>query len=242
MKKSFCLLAALLLGLTVRADAVRYTPVMELNCNAGDFAQLKDISPNHSKVTVHYPEKLGWCDGPDGKALEFVAEYADTRTPRGCIEIEPPENFDPSKGFTAIVQFKTPKSYNYKRRYQFLHLAQGTDNITGFTIYLLWRTFQCRFGTKSKTEAKSDPSKVVFQADTWYDGAIVFDGKTMSVYVNKKLHGAPIPATVPKVDKRFKLMVGATHPKGAGYGSTGAISVVKLYQEAFTAEEIANLQ
>lgn len=239
MKKICWTLSAALLTLTLHAAPP--VPVMELNCNAGDFAQLRDISPNHSKVTVHYPEKLGWCDGPDGKALEFVAEYPDARIPRGCIEIEPPENFDPSRGFTMTVKFKTPSSYNYRRRYQFMHLAQGTDAITGFSIYLLWRTLQCRFGTKSKTEATSDPSKVVFQADTWYDGAVVFDGKTMAVYVNRKLHGTPVPATVPKVDNRFKLMVGATHPRGAGYGLTGAISSIKLYQEPLSAEDIANM-
>ena len=63
----------------------------------------------------------------------------------------------------------------------------------------------------------------------------------MSVYINKELHGTEDKAQVPPINKRCKLYIGATSPTGAGYGCVGAISSIKLYQEVFTAEDIANL-
>ena len=241
MKKLILSLAAALTVLAVNADVKNAKPVFELNCNAGDFSLLRDISPNNSKIIIHNQDKLSWCDGPDGKALEFVAEYPKRDTPRACIEVPQPKNFDATKGFTMLVKFKTCKNFDYKKRYQFMHLAQGTDNITGFSIFFSWRTFQCRYGVKSKVAAHSNSSKVVFKADTWYEGAVVYDGKKMSVYVNKELHGTTDKAQVPPINKRCKLYIGATSPKGAGYGCTGAISYIKLYQEVFSAEDIANL-
>ena len=241
MKKFYWTAAAAILTLAAYAADAKYTPVMELNCNAGDFAQLKDVSPNQGKVTVYHQEKLGWCDGPDGKALEFTVDYPDARTPRGCIRVEQPANFDPSKGFTLIVKFKTPKDYNHHRRYLILHLAQGVDTITGFSAFVTWRTLNCRFGTDSKTTAQSDAARLPVKGDTWYDGAVVFDGREMSVYLNGELCGKPVPGAVPKVPKAA-IWIGATAPGGTGYGFTGAISAIKLYQEVFTADDIANLE
>lgn len=241
MKKLLLTLGTVLTVLAVNADVKNAKPVFELNCNAGDLALLRDISPNNSKIVIHNQDKLNWSDGPDGKVLTFVAEYANTREPRACIEVPQPKNFDATKGFTMLVKFKTGKNFNYKKRYQFMHLAQGTDNITGFSIFFSWRTFQCRYGVKSKVAARSNSSKVVFKGDTWYDGAVVYDGKKMAVYVNKELHSTEDSVLVPQINKRCKLYIGATSPKGAGYGFTGAISSIKLYQEVFSAEDIANL-
>ena len=241
MKKFYCIIAAAMLTCGICTADTQYTPVMELNCNAGDFAQLKDVSPNQSKVTVYNQDKLGWCDGPDGKALEFTFDYPDTRTPRGCIRVEQPANFDPSKGFTLIVKFKTPKDYNHHRRYLIMHLAQGVDKLTGFSVFSTWRALNCRFGTDSKLTAKTDTTQLPIKGDTWYDGAIVFDGKEMSVYLNGELSGEPVAGTVPKVGKAA-IWIGATSPGGSGYGFTGAISTIKLYQEVFTADEIAGLE
>ena len=100
----------------------------------------------------------------------------------------------------------------------------------------------CRSGVKSKADVRSNHSKLVFKANTWYEGAVVFDGQKISVYVNKVLHNTSEKSTVPEItNKRCKLMVGATSPTGAGYGLTGAISSIKLYQNAFSAEDIANM-
>ena len=240
MKKIYCISALALTMLAAHADEPKYVPVMELNCNAGDFAQLKDISPNQSNVTVYNQEKLGWSDGPDGKALEFTVDYPDTRTPRGCIRVELPGSFNPSEGFTMLVKFKTPKDYNHHRRYQIMHFARGLDKVTGFSVFSTWRTLNCRFGTDSKTTASSESARKPIKADPWYDGAVVFDGKEMSIYLDKELHGKPVSGSVPKPDKAV-LWIGGTSPSGAGYGFTGVISSIKLYQEAFSAEDIANL-
>ena len=241
MKKFYCPIAAAMLTLAVCAADTQRTPVMELNCNAGDFAQLKDISPNQSKVTVYNQDKLGWCDGPDGKALEFTADYPNTRIPRACIRVEQPANFDPSKGFTLIFKFKTPKEYNHRRNYMIMHLAHGVDKVTGFSVFVTWRALNCRFGTDSKTLVKSDATKLPIKGDTWYDGAIVFDGKEMSVYLNGELSGKPVPGDVPKV-RKTAIMIGTNYPSGTGYGFTGAISSIKLYQEVFTADDIAAIE
>ena len=241
MKKFYSILAVAMLVCSAHAADVKRTPVMELNCNAGDFAQLKDISPNQSKVTVYNQDKLGWCDGPDGKALEFTVDYPSTRTPRGCVRVEQPANFDPSKGFTLTFKFKTPKEYNHRRNYMIMQLAHGIDRVTGFSVFVTWRALNCRFGTNSKTLAKSDATKRPIKGDTWYDGAIVFDGKEVSVYLNGELSGTPVPGSVPKVNKTA-IMVGSTHHSGTGYGFTGAISSIKLYQEVFTADDIASLE
>ena len=240
MKKLYFIAAAMLTLAVYAADA-KCTPVMELNCNAGDFAQLKDISPNQGKVTVYHQEKLAWGDGPEGKALEFTVDYPDTRTPRACIRVDQPKNFDPSKGFTLIVKFKTPKDFNHHRRYLIFHLAQGVDTLTGFSVFSTWRNLSCRFGTNSKLTASTDATKLPIKGDTWYDVAVVFDGKEMSVYLNGELRGKPVPGAVPKVEKA-PILIGATSPSGTGYGFTGTISAIKLYQEIFTAEDIAGLE
>ena len=241
MKKLFLTLTAALTVLAVNADVKNAKPVFEINCNAGDFSLLRDISPNNSKIVIHNQDKLGWCDGPDGKALEFTADYPSTRTPRGCVRVEQPANFDPSKGFTLTFKFKTPKEYNHRRNYMIMQLAHGIDRVTGFSVFVTWRALNCRFGTNSKTLAKSDATKLPIKGDTWYDGAIVFDGKEVSVYLNGELSGTPVPGSVPKVNKTA-IMVGSTHHSGTGYGFTGAISSIKLYQEVFTADDIASLE
>ena len=64
MKKLILSLTAALTVLAVNADVKNAKPVFELNCNAGDFSLLRDISPNSTAAATlssTLPDKAESC-------------------------------------------------------------------------------------------------------------------------------------------------------------------------------------
>ena len=239
--KKISVFAAFLALAAVAAAAVP-APVIDLKCNAGDLAALQDVSAKKCAVKVQNPAKFFWADGPVGKTLEFK-DNAAPKAPRGTILITPPADFDTTKGFTLLVNFKTPKDYQYKRRYQLLHFAQGADKLTGMSLFVYWRSVMFRYGENSRTGIASKAAANPIRPDTWYEVAVTFDGKKAVLYLNGEAVAEGDNAVIPMPPRRkTSIAVGSTSASGAGYGFDGMISKFQLYDRALTADEIADME
>ena len=239
--KKLSLLTAFM-AMTAAAVAAVPAPVIDLKCNAGDLTALQDISANKCQVKVQHPDKFFWADGPAGRTLVFK-DNASPRGNRGTVVITPPATFDTAKGFTLIVNFKTPKDYNYKRRYQLVHFAQGADKLTGFSLFIYWRSVMFRYGKDSRTGIASKAASHPMRPDTWYEAAVTFDGKKTVLYLNGEAVATGDNAVVPMPPRRrTPIAIGSTSAGGAGYGFDGMISKFQLYDRALTADEIADME
>lgn len=241
--KTKTLLYAALMSLAFAAFAQVPAPIVDLKCNAGDFAALQDVSANKCAVVLQNQDLLDWSDGPAGKTLTFKKENVTSRQKRAGVAVRLPATVDVTKGFTWIINFKTSADYQYKSRYQLLHFAQGVDKLTGVSLFIYWRGIRLRCGTESKSDIASNAAAMPIRPDTWYELAVSYDGKKASLYLNGKLaaEGNDVAIPMPKM-KTPTLQVGGTGPTGAGYGFEGIISKVQLYDRALTADEIADME
>ena len=241
--KMKALLFSAMMSLAFAASAQLPAPVVDLKCNAGDFAALQDISANKCKVVLQNQDLMDWSDGPAGKTLTFKKENIASKQKRAGVGIRIPATVDFSKGFTWLINFKTSADYKYKTRYQLLHFAQGVDKLTGASLFIYWRGIRLRCGTESKTDIVSNAAAMPIRPDTWYELAVTYDGKKAAIYLNGKLAAEANEAAIPMPKmKTPTLQVGGTGPTGAGYGFDGVISKVQLYDRALTADEIADME
>ena len=243
MMKMKSLLLAATLTLAFAASAQIPAPVIDLKCNAGDFAALQDVSANKCQVVLKNQDLMEWSDGPAGKTIAFKNENIEAKQKRAELALRLPQGFDSTKGFTLLFNFKTPADYQYKKRYQLLHYAQGVDTVTGFSLFVYWRSITLRYGTTSKKGISTKATEIPIRPDTWYDVAVTYDGKRAAIYVNGKLAAEAIDAVIPVPKMRNPtLFVGGTGATGAGYGFSGIISKVQLYDRALTADEVADIE
>ena len=235
MKKFFLTGAAIISAAMLFAEIP--APVVDLELNTGDAKTIKDLSAGNNKIKVYAPEKFGWAEGPEGKALQCPGEKD---APRAMMTMIPPKNLKLSQGFSMRFVFKTPADYDRKTRYQLFQFGSGADRITGITVFLYWRNLHCRYGVKSNTGIAT-PNTHPFQPDTWYDCVITYDKENIAIYVGGKLVAKPIPAKIDDIKYRYMAFAG-TSPTGSGYSFKGLLSTVAFYNRALTAEEISNLE
>jgi len=211
-------------------------PVVDLELNTGDVKTIQDVSANSAKVVVFAPGKLSWAEGPNGKALQFDG---DCTAPRGALQIAPPQDFNLAKGFTLRFIFRTPDDYRRNVRYQLFQYGSGADKVTGLTLFLYWRGIHCRYGVKASGATQTAAGFVVKPA-TWYDCAVTYDTKAVTIYVDGKAVAATPDVRIDDLKARW-FTIGATSPGGAGYAFKGLLGAARIYNRALTAEEISNL-
>ena len=236
-------ITAIFTAMITAAFAAVPAPVLDLKCNAGDFAALQDISANKCAVKIYNQSMISWAEGPAGKTLEFKNNTDPKGRTRAAIEVKAPASLNISKGFTVLFNFKTPSDYQYKRRYQLLHFAQGADKLTGISLFVYWRSIMFRYGENSRTGIASKAAALPMRPDTWYEVAVTFDGKKVALYINGTLAAEADNAVIPMPNvRRNAINIGATSASGAGYGFDGLISKVQIYDRALTADEIADME
>lgn len=235
MKK--LILASLLFG-GIAVNAALPAPSLDINFTGGNFKAVKDGSVNQCKVTAASTEKLSWVEENGEKIIAFSG---DNQQPRGVFLIAPPPNFKIANGFTLYFRLKTADDHNQKVRNQLFQYGYGADKISGFSGFLFWHSFHCRYGSDAKTTVATPAKAKLIKPGTWYDVVMVYDGKTIALYLNGKLAAKPTPANIPEI-KRTMFTVGATANRGGGYAFKGLIKNMKIYEKAFSAEEVAQIK
>ena len=235
MKKIFASLFCT--ALVSCAVAALPEPSIDVNFTGGDFTQIKDASANKCKVAVASREKLSWIEENGEKILSFSGV---STQPRGVVLVFPPANFKISKGFTVYFKVKTAADHNQRARNQLCQYGYGADKVRGFSMFLFWKAFHCRYGNDARTTVASNAKANLIQPNRWYDLAMVYNGKDITLYVDGKAVKSA-PAVIPDI-KHTALTVGATANRGGGYAFQGAVKNMKLYEKALTAEEVAQIK
>ncbi|MBE6379717.1 MAG: LamG domain-containing protein [Lentisphaerae bacterium] len=235
MKKLILLTMAVFTG-SVLFSAVP-APVLDIPCATGDMAKIKDVSANAAKVTVIRPEKLSWRTVENDQLLTFSGNPAQ---PRPMLLVTNPTDFKFNAPFTLQIKFRTAADHNQKARNQLMQHGYGADRISGFSIFLFMKSLHFRFGTESKTGVKSNAKIVPIMPDTEYNAVIVYDTKTVAIYLNGKLVLPPKPAQIPAVTQKT-FTVGATASTGGGYAFQGSLRNIKVYNQALSIVEATKL-
>jgi len=236
MKKFFVVLSAAVAAWSLNAAIP--APSLDIQCTGGNFSAIKDVSANKCKVSVASKEKLAWAEENGEKILSFSGE---NKQPRGVLVVAPPPKFEINKGFTLYFRIKTAADHNQKVRNQLFQYGYGADKISGFCCFLFWHSFHVRYGSDAKTTVATPSKAKLIKPGTWYDVVMVYDGKTIALYLNGKLAAKPAAAAIPEI-KRTMFTIGATANRGGGYAFQGLLKNVKLYEKAFTAEEVAQIK
>ena len=134
---------------------------------------------------------------------------------------------------------KTAADHNQKVRNQFCQYGYGADKINGFSLFLFWKAFHCRYGADAKTTVATNAKANLIKPDTWYDIAMTYNGKNITLYLNGKVVKSA-PAVIPEIKNTFTI--GATASRGGGYAFKGLVKNMKLYEKALAPEEIAELK
>ncbi len=237
MKKSAFLAMIGLISGTVLVGAP--APVLSVALDEGDFAAIKDSGPGRAEVKVVNPEFLQWVDGASGKALQF--NNADGNAKRGAVLVRVPAGFDLAKGFTLTATVKTAPELLKKRIYSIFRFADGILKSNGVNVFFNWNMLWFRMGTAEKfADTQTKTSERSIQGDTWYRMVLTYDGTTAKIYLDGVLAGErALSVSNPVVHKN--LCIGSTGD-GAGYGFSGIIGGVQLFDHALTPEDIAELQ
>ena len=234
MKKN-AVLAILTLAVSCAFAAIP-EPAININFTGGDFAAIKDQSANKCKVAVASKEKLSWVEENGEKILSFSG---DAKQPRGVVLVFPPKTFKISNGFTLFFKIKTAANHNQKARIQLCQYGYGADKINGFSLFLFWKAFHCRYGADAKTTVATNAKANLIKPDTWYDAVMTYNGKNITLYLNGKVVKSA-PAVIPDVKNTFTI--GATANRGGGYAFQGLVKNMKLYEKALLPEEVIELK
>lgn len=233
MKKSWLMMLAVC-GTATMLGAGDLTPEADVSFIGGDLKALKDAA-GKAKVVPGRPAEISWVDDNGEKVIFF---NGDMKVPHSAINIFSAD-FDCTQPFTICIKVKVPAEVSKNHRNQLCQYGYGADKINGFSVYLFNNTLHCRYGYDSKTTISGNNKIEPIQPDTWIDTAVVYDGKSIALYINGKLVSKPNNAVIPKTKNNFS--VGAT-ASDRGYQFKGMVKNFKLYRQALTAEEVAALK
>lgn len=238
MKKIALLLAAVLGTSLFAAEAP--APIIDVPMNEGKTEEIKDYAPGKAKVTVIFPEKFNWVEGPSGQALHFNGENGNVK--RGAVNIKMPRTLDLSKGYTFSMLVRPDESMPKTGQHYIFKYADANAKCAGIQLFISWYMFWHRTGTADKTmyDLQTNTSKRAITGGKWYNVALVFDGKVAKTYVDGVL-AASKPAKVENPKHVSILRIGASTEVGAGYGFKGSISNFKVFDRALTDAEISAL-
>ena len=236
------LLMMTFLGLVL--GAMGAVPIVDLKLNEGDFKAIRHAgTAQNQPVTFLNPEYAEWVEGPNGKAIQFKN---DGPTPTRAAVVIPKFNavFNAASPFTVTMRIKTPSNIIRTRRYILMHFSDTDSWGPGFRIGMSFNMFNFSLGNNERKGAvpgiSTKVAKLAIKPDTWYDLACVYDGTSIKLYVDGTLH-AEGNFTCHQPVRRNDLFIGASTPRGTGYGFDGVISTVRIYANALSAAEIAAL-
>lgn len=203
-----------------------------------DFADAKDaVVPGKvgPAAKIILPGKSSTIIQQAGKTmLKVTGDYKKINSSGGLSINKMP--LDPSKPFSIIFDFYFEKEGSRREFKEFCQLYDG-DKKPGFRVFYSWDTVKFLVGDGQKNKhIGSSASAFRMPVGRVSQMAIVYDGKTASIYVDAKriAHG---DITV-KTCRSRNLLFGSFR-SGRNYPLSGALGNIKVYNKAFSALQIA---
>jgi hypothetical protein len=182
------------------------------------------IGPNNGTL-VNGPI---FAAGMVGQAFSFVGndDYIQVLSPTGLPVGNSPR--------TMILWFKTPSSWGdtYQVVMQYGHNSSGGK----FGLYIpdYWGRTLSFWGESSDFAGSTS-----LQLDTWYHGAVTYDGSTVRLYLNGQFETSQARSLDTQINANG-LTIGRTSPSDLITSQwNGLVDEVAIFSRALTAEEIA---
>ena len=232
MKKFFLALAAITAA-ALCADEIR--PVWEFNLNEGDLKAIKNTGTAPAKFTCNNPQLLTWGEGRTGDKAFYFGNKIECKPPVCSVQIERDDKvIDFTQPFTVECWFKADPQLMDNKQYTIIGNV-STDMGPGFRILYGWGAVRVSTGDGKKADTMTYPtSKQKVELGVWHHVALTYDAKTVTLYLNGIKAAAkamPLPQT-----RSRAFQIGSY--QGYAYGFPGAISDVKIYNQALTASQI----
>ena len=182
------------------------------------------VGTNHGTLT----NGATFAEGMVGQAFSFAGndDYVQVLSPAGLPVGNSPR--------TMMVWFKTPNSWGdtYQVVMQYGYNSHGGK--FGFYIPDYWgRTLS--FWGESSDFAGSTP----LQLDTWYHGAVTYDGSTVSLYLNGQFETSQAMSLDTQINPNG-LTIGRTSPSDLITSQwNGLVDEAAIFNRALSGEEIA---
>ena len=213
--------------------------VVDMPLDEGDVNKITNTAPTKVRVRIANPEFLQWVEGADGQALQF--NNADGKVKRGQVAFQMPAKLDISKGFSWVYTFKTSKDFAKKRINLLFRYADGHERSKGILIFCFYEMLYLRAGGDGKqNDMITNTAVTPIKPDSWYRVVMTYDGKTAKTYVNGKLAATQDMQIVKPVQHSY-AMIGSSGDI-YGYGFSGIITQVKIFDRALTDAEVTELQ
>ncbi|MBE6403193.1 MAG: LamG domain-containing protein [Lentisphaerae bacterium] len=146
----------------------------------------------------------------------------------------------PDKPFTAVFDFKIdhdPKNKNFRKFKTLLEAANG-ERGPGFRVYIFYGSLQFRTGDgkKNMKHVTASSATVRIPAGRWARMAVVYTGKTASLYMDGVRIGHGDMQIVPGTQKNLTF---GSYRAGFANPATAAYDNIAVYDRALSAGEIA---
>ena len=232
MKKLFLAVAAMTAALLC-ADEIR--PVWEFNLNEGDLKAIKNTGSASAKHSFNNPQLLTWGEGRTGGKALYFGNKVESKPPVCSVQIERDDKvIDFTQPFTVECWFKADAKLLNNKQYTILGNV-STDMGPGFRILYGWGAVRVHTGDgKNRDEMTYPTSKQKVELGVWHHVALTYDTKTVTLYLNG-IKAAEKVMPLPQTRSRA-FQIGSY--QGYAYGFPGAISDVKIYNQALDAAAI----
>ncbi len=212
-------------------------PVIEVKMDEGTGTGLKEASGKKIAGRILFPNNTKWGEGKtEGtKALYFTTPLKQRRG-GGTALIETFKQFDYSKPFTLMFDFKVDKSVPRKATCELISNT-SREKGPGFRVLLHWNHLGVFVGQENnkRVTCLSNPNKVKVPREVWHNLALTFDNGKVIVYFN----GVEVARNekMPPIPDQNILYIGS-FSRGTTYHYNGAMADLKLFDRVLTPEEV----
>lgn len=211
-------------------------PVLEFKLNEGQGTVVKDTAGT-VQGRVIFAENTQWKEGREegSQALFFNGDPAKAHQ-GGTLLIDPGRKVDFSKPFTLMFYFYLDPKVVRKANCELVS-RNRTEKGPGFRVLFSWNRLCFFVGDGQKrTELNTNSNKVQFARGVWHHIAITCaDGKA-AIYHNGVV-AAESESMMPVTDVPGPIFIGS-YKQGYAYHLNGAISELKFFDSALSAQEI----
>lgn len=214
-------------------------PLVNLPLNEEDFAAIKNLGTAAVEVKVLHPEQMKWVDGPDGKAIYFASPLTGN-VARGHIQFTMPKEFEVKKPFALSMNVKTCPDLQKKGMYYLMRFSNGCEKAAGINLFITWNMLWFRGGIQgAHVDLQNNTADISILGNQWYRFVAVYDGKEAVMYID----GKAVDRKVMTIDNpnTWQLVNLGSSGDGYGYGFEGILCRFQLFDQALTAEQVAEL-
>jgi len=176
-----------------------------------------------------------WVNGP-GYTLGKVGQAFSLGGNDDYVQVSSPVGLPTGNSArTMMLWFKTPSSWGDS--FQVVIQYGGNNSGEKFGLYVpeYWARTLSFWG-----EASDFPGSTPLQLDTWYQGAVTYDGSTVRLYLNGQLETSQVMSLNTQINSNGFIIGGAARPPDQITSQwNGLVDEAAIFNRALSAEEIA---